>query len=123
VRADKLALAALEATVTGPAAPVTAYLHADPDQLRARCGALAASAPPELRATVVEADGVVGGGGAPGLTLPGWAVALPEDCAPRLRAQPRPVLARVDRGRCLVDLRCIPPDADRLVAEAISQLA
>ncbi|NNM48180.1 L-seryl-tRNA(Sec) selenium transferase [Knoellia koreensis] len=122
VRADKLALAALEATVTGPPAPVTAYLHADPDQLRTRCERLAAATPPELNATIIQTHGVVGGGGAPGLTLPSWAVSLPEDCAARLRTQPRPVLARVDRGRCLVDLRCIPPDADHLVAEAISQL-
>jgi L-seryl-tRNA(Ser) seleniumtransferase len=51
--------------------------------------------------------------------LPGWAVALPEPYAGALRRLDRPVLARVERGRCLVDLRCLPPDADSLVAQAI----
>ena len=71
------------------------------------------------RRHVVPADGVVGGGGAPGRTLPGWAVALPEPYAAALRLLDRPVLARVERGRCLVDLRCIPADADPSVAQAI----
>jgi L-seryl-tRNA(Ser) seleniumtransferase len=119
VRADKTTLAALEATLRGPVPPVWLALEADPARLRARCEALAATLPPGLDAEVVPAEGVVGGGGAPGLALPGWAVALPEDCAASLRGRPRPVLARVERGRCLVDLRCIPPDADALVAEAI----
>ncbi len=61
----------------------------------------------------------MGGGGAPGLTLPGWAVALPASYAAALRSQPTPVLARVEHGQCLVDLRCIAEAADSLVAQAI----
>jgi L-seryl-tRNA(Ser) seleniumtransferase len=118
VRADKTTLAALEATLRGPRAPVWDALEADPDRLRARCAALVAALPEEL-GTTVPADGVVGGGGAPGHTLPGWAVALPESYAEGLRLQPHPVLARVERGHCLVDLRCIPEAADPLVAQAI----
>ncbi|WP_457254418.1 L-seryl-tRNA(Sec) selenium transferase [Pedococcus sp. P5_B7] len=118
VRADKTTLAALEATLRGPRAPVWDALEADPAVLRARCEAVAASLPEGL-AGVVPADGVVGGGGAPGHTLPGWAVALPESYAASLRLLDRPVLARVERGRCLVDLRCLPEDADSLVAQAI----
>jgi L-seryl-tRNA(Ser) seleniumtransferase len=119
VRTDKTTLAALEATLRGPRPPVRQAVEADPGRLRARCDALVASLAPETGAVVVPADGVVGGGGAPGLSLPGWAVALPEGYAALLRSQPQPVLARVDRGRCLVDLRCVPEDADRLVAQAI----
>ncbi|TPG17138.1 L-seryl-tRNA(Sec) selenium transferase [Pedococcus bigeumensis] len=118
VRADKTTLAALEATLRGPRAPVWDALEADPDRLRARCDALVAALPEGL-GTTVPADGVVGGGGAPGHTLPGWAVALPESYAAGLRLQPRPVLARVERAHCLVDLRCIPEAADPLVAQAI----
>ena len=43
LRVDKLTLAALEATVTGPATPTARYLHADPDVLRRRCAAVAAA--------------------------------------------------------------------------------
>jgi L-seryl-tRNA(Ser) seleniumtransferase len=118
VRADKTTLAALEATLRGPRPPVWDALEADPVALRARCEAVVATLPEGL-ASVVPAEGVVGGGGAPGTTLPGWAVALPEPYAGALRRLDRPVLARVERGRCLVDLRCLPPDADSLVAQAI----
>jgi L-seryl-tRNA(Ser) seleniumtransferase len=99
------------------------YLEADATDLRKRCEALAAGLPPSLGATVVTSAGVVGGGGAPGLTLDGWAVALPDWCAAALRTGTVPVLARVERGSCLVDLRCIPPEADPLVAQAISAVA
>ena len=122
VRADKTTLAALEATLRGPRAPVWDSLEADPARLRARCDALVAALPVGL-ATTVTADGVVGGGGAPGHTLPGWAVALPEGYAAALRLQARPVLARVERGQCLVDLRCIPESADPSVAQAIRDVA
>ena len=77
LRADKLALAALEATLRGPEAPVPAFLHADPEHLHARTAALADA----VGGTVVEHHGRVGGGGAPGHPLPGWAVELPESVA------------------------------------------
>ncbi|OBK90783.1 L-seryl-tRNA(Sec) selenium transferase [Mycolicibacter sinensis] len=113
VRADKLTLAALEATVAGAAAPVIQALHADPDHLRARAERLAAA----VGATVVAHDGRVGGGGAPGVPLPGWAVRLPEATAAALRAGEPAVLPRVHDGACLLDLRCVPEaDDERLLA-------
>lgn len=119
LRADKLTLAALEATVRGPRVPVLDALEADPAVLFARCRAVTAAVAPELGAQTVEAEGVVGGGGAPGLRLPGWAVSLPESYAERLRTGVPAVLARIERGRCLVDLRCVPAASDPLVVEAI----
>ncbi|HEV7145714.1 MAG TPA: L-seryl-tRNA(Sec) selenium transferase [Pedococcus sp.] len=119
VRADKTTLAALEATVRGPRPPVWDALEADPEVLRERCQALVATLPHELGAVTVPADGVVGGGGAPGQLLPGWAIALPERYAALLRQLPHPVLAHVERGQCLVDLRCIAPHDDAAVAAAI----
>ncbi|KQU68242.1 L-seryl-tRNA(Sec) selenium transferase [Phycicoccus sp. Root101] len=126
LRADKTTLAGLEATVRGPRPPVWEALEADPRALRSRCERLAAEVTGPVAAShpahvveVVPADGVVGGGGAPGLPLPGWAVALPEPYAAALRALDRPVLARLDHGRCLVDLRCVPGERDADVAAAI----
>jgi L-seryl-tRNA(Ser) seleniumtransferase len=121
LRADKTTLAALEATVRGPRPPVWDALEADPARLRARCQALVAALPVGTGASVVAAEGVVGGGGAPGRPLPGWAVALPEPCADALRALERPVLARVERGRCLVDPRCVPESLDGVLAEAVRE--
>jgi L-seryl-tRNA(Ser) seleniumtransferase len=123
VRADKTTLAALEATLRGPQPPVWQALEADPAVLRERCGAVLAALPAELDASVVPVDGVVGGGGAPGLRLPGSAVALPEAYAALLRTGTRPVLARVERGVCLVDLRCVQPEQDAAVAAAIRAAA
>jgi L-seryl-tRNA(Ser) seleniumtransferase len=118
VRMDKLRLAALEATVRGPRAPVGIALHADAADLLARCERLADAIAAE-GVRVVEAAGVVGGGGAPGRTLPGWAIPLPEACAARLRSGRPAVVGRIERGRCLIDLRCVPPADDSRLATAI----
>lgn len=115
VRADKLALAALEATLNGPASPVDTALHADHDRLRARAAALAAA----VGGSVVEHDGRVGGGGAPGVPLPGWAVALPAAVATALRTGDPAVLPRVHGGHCLIDLRCIPEVDDARLTAAV----
>ncbi|GAB2587025.1 L-seryl-tRNA(Sec) selenium transferase [Microlunatus antarcticus] len=119
LRVDKLTLAALEATLRGPRTPTWSALHADPDGLRTRCEALAAALEGVVAAEVVPSDGAVGGGGAPGLTLPGWAVALPPAYAAALRTGDPTVVARTERGRCLVDLRCVDPDDDGRLADAI----
>lgn len=115
LRVDKLTLAALEATLTGPVPPVREHLRLTRDDLRGRTERLAAAVGGE----VVEVDGRVGGGGAPGVPLPGLAVALPESFADPLRQGDPAVLARVADGRCLVDLRCVPADADGDVASAV----
>jgi len=120
VRADKLTLAALEATVCAGGSPVTRALHADAERLRARAQRLADA----VGGSVVAHDGRVGGGGAPGVPLPGWAVRLPEPAAAALRAGDPAVLPRVHNGACLLDLRCIPEsDDDRLLAAVRAALA
>lgn len=115
LRVDKLTLAALEATVTGPLTPVQRALHAEADGLRARCEELAR----QVGGDVVAHAGAVGGGGAPGVELVGWAVALPEALSAPLREGDPCVVATVAHRRCLLDLRCIPPSADALLAEAV----
>lgn len=116
LRVDKLALAALEATLTGGDPPVTRSRRLTPEDLRPRTEPLAAL----VEGAVVPVTGRVGGGGAPGLPLPGLAVALPghpDAVARALRSGAVPVVARIDGGACLVDLRCIDPrDDDELAA-------
>ncbi|SMX87778.1 L-seryl-tRNA(Sec) selenium transferase [Brevibacterium iodinum ATCC 49514] len=118
LRTDKLTLAALEATITHTANPIHDALHIDPDHLRERTEILAEA----VGATVVDHDGRVGGGGAPGVPLPGWAIELPESCAEPLRLGDPAVVARVYQGRCLVDLRCVPESEDQSVAAAIKRV-
>lgn len=116
VRADKLTLAAIEATLRAGASPVHAMLHADPAELRRRTETLAE----QVGGTVVAHDGRVGGGGGTGVPLPGWALALPESFAAALRTGETAVLPRVHDGSCLIDLRCIPADQDPALADAIT---
>jgi L-seryl-tRNA(Ser) seleniumtransferase len=113
LRVDKLTLAALEATLRGPVPPVRQALRAT--GLRERAQALADAVGGE----VVPSDGAVGGGGAPGQRLPGWAVALPAACAEPLRLGDPCVVGRVERDRCLLDLRAVPPEQDVELAAAV----
>jgi L-seryl-tRNA(Ser) seleniumtransferase len=123
LRVDKLTLAGLEASLRGPATPTWRYLHADPARLRERCEALLAGLAddPELagRCAVQPSDGAVGGGGGPGLRLTGWALALPARFAELLRAGEPAVVGRLERDRCLLDLRCVPEADDPAVLAAI----
>lgn len=68
---------------------------------------------------VVACESAVGGGGAPGVRLASWAVSLPAEYAARLRAGTPAVVGRVERDRCLLDLRCVPESDDQRVADAI----
>ncbi|GHH87568.1 L-seryl-tRNA(Sec) selenium transferase [Streptomyces sulfonofaciens] len=122
LRVDKLTLAALEATVRGPETPVRRALGADPGRLRERAERLAA----ELRrrgldGRAVDSEAVIGGGGAPGVTLPSAAVSVPPSLAGPLRRGVPAVMGRVVDGRCLLDLRTVPEDTDQVLATAIRQ--
>jgi L-seryl-tRNA(Ser) seleniumtransferase len=68
---------------------------------------------------VVACESAVGGGGAPGVRLPSWAVALPAEYAAQLRTGTPAVVGRIEHDRCLLDLRCVPEHDDGRVAEAI----
>jgi len=113
LRVDKTTLAALEATLRGPGTPVWRALRAT--GLRERAQALAA----QVCGEVVPSEGAVGGGGAPGQVLPGWAVALPVHLSEALRLGEPCVVGRIVRDRCLLDLRCIDPADDGRLRDAV----
>ncbi len=115
LRVDKLTLAALEATLRGPQSPAWQALRADPAGLRTRAERLAG----RVGGEVVPSQGAVGGGGGPGQLLAGWAVALPSSYAQKLRTGDPCVVGRVEHGRCLLDLRCVPESADEALAAAV----
>ncbi|OBJ52221.1 L-seryl-tRNA(Sec) selenium transferase [Mycobacterium sp. 1423905.2] len=116
LRVDKLTLAALEATLTGPPPPVVEALAADVADLRARAQRLAAQL---ADAAAVDSIAAVGGGGAPEVRLPSAALSLPESYAARLRTGDPPVVGRLEAGRCLLDLRTVAPDEDEPLAAAV----
>ena len=120
LRVDKLTLAALEATLRGPESPTARALAVDVADLRVRAerlaGLLSAAG---IDAEVVASSAAVGGGGAPGVELPSVAVSLPPPYAAALRTGDPAVLGRLERGRCLLDLRAIDPTDDRAVQKAV----
>jgi len=119
LRVDKLTLAALEATLTGPTAPVAAALATRPEDLMARAERLAAA----VGGTAVASEGRVGGGGAPGVPLPSAAVALPHELAAPLRLGDPAVVGHVHDGRLLLDLLTVPEDLDDVLVEAVRRAA
>jgi L-seryl-tRNA(Ser) seleniumtransferase len=127
LRIDKLTVAALEATLTGPPVPVVAALAASTDQLTARArritGMLTAAS---IDARVQAAHAAVGGGGAPGQDLDSAAVSVPGDLAAPLRAGAAvrrgsmpAVVGRIENGRLLLDLRAVDPADDDLLQAAV----
>lgn len=127
MRVDKLQRAALEATVAAyqhddrPASIPTVQLIDTPvDMLRARAVALAT----RLGATAVETTSVIGGGTTPGVELPSYAIRLDHDTSPEslaalLRSGRPAVIARIDDGQVLLDLRSVPASDDDILYEAV----
>ena len=127
LRVDKLTLAALEATLTGPATPVSQALATPRPALTERAEALAerlARAGVDCQAR--PADAAVGGGGGPGVRLPSAALSLPEQLAVDLRSGPAvrrgdvpAVVGRIEDGRLLLDLRAVAPADDEQLTAAV----
>src|SRR4051812_5699143 len=121
MRVDKLTLAALEATLTGPPAPVSTALAVPQADLMAR--ALAIAALLGNLAESVASEGAVGGGGAPGTVLPSAAIALPPALAMPLRTGQPPVVGHVADDRLLLDLLTVPPELDDTLVDAVRRAA
>jgi L-seryl-tRNA(Ser) seleniumtransferase len=72
----------------------------------------------------VEVRSTVGGGSLPGETLPSWAVAIDSGSAARLLAALRrgtpPVVARIESGTVVLDVRTVEPSRDDVVVRAVS---
>ncbi len=135
-RADKLTLAALEATLTlyhDPEkalreVPVLAMLTADPAVLRERAARLAALCPAWSGARVIPGESAVGGGSFPGAALPTHLIALrpgalgADALALRMRLGRPPVVTRVADGCVLLDPRTLADDDLPLVAAVLAEL-
>jgi L-seryl-tRNA(Ser) seleniumtransferase len=78
---------------------------------------------------LIEGESVLGGGSAPGATLATMLIAITssalsaEELATRLRANDPPIVARIDEGRVLLDLRTVFPEQDTAIAGALAKVA
>jgi L-seryl-tRNA(Ser) seleniumtransferase len=134
LRVDKLTYAALEATLAEHAAgraaqsvPVVRMIALAPTEIGRRAQTLAERlSHSSIRADVIDGFSAIGGGSAPGRRLPTRlvAIALPASrLESALRSGRPPVVARIEDGRVLIDLRTVPPDQDESLAEAIVSAA
>jgi L-seryl-tRNA(Ser) seleniumtransferase len=132
VRADKLCLAGLSATLThylrGEAldtVPVWRMIAFPLDEIRQR-GEWWAGQVTGLQAEVVDGFSTVGGGSLPGESLPTALLALtvpsPDKAAATLRASDPPVIARIEGDRLLFDPRTVLPGDDGALLEALKSL-
>src|SRR3954469_2746560 len=125
MRADKMTLAALQQTtlvyLSGDATsiPLWRMATAPLNGLRARAERIAASV---AGVKVVDTEAAAGGGSLPGLTIPSVGVAVEpahaKDAMTALRR--RGVIARVEAGAVICDLRSVDPDDDGVVATALA---
>ena len=121
VRADKLTLAGLEATlalyrdpeIAIREIPVLRMLTENGESIRARAQ--------RLGGELIEGDSEVGGGSFPGTKLRTWLAGFPdESLAERLRANDPPIIARVAGSRVLLDARTIFPEQVETVIAALT---
>jgi L-seryl-tRNA(Ser) seleniumtransferase len=123
LRADKLTLAALEATLAlyleperaASEIPVLRMIAEPVEAVRERAKRLAGLVGGEVETTV----GRVGGGALPLAELPSFACSVEEELAARLRETEPPVVAVVRDGRCLLDCRTLTDDEADTVATLI----
>ena len=135
LRVDKLTYAALETTLLAyvkrdyDSIPALRMMRLAKDDIGGRAEAVAASVRSEdLSAEVIDGESVIGGGAAPSAVLPTRLLAVThgklsaDELAARLRAADPAIVARVEEGRLLLDLRTVFPEQDQVVAEALRRI-
>lgn len=120
LRVDKLTLAALEATITGPPPPVTRAIDTDATVLADRAQRIAATLRSHgISAQAVRSQARIGGGGAPAVALPSTAVAVDAALSKPLRTGRTPIVGHVHDGQLLLDLRTVAADEDETLIGAV----
>jgi L-seryl-tRNA(Ser) seleniumtransferase len=85
-------------------------------------------ATPKLKVDIVDGESILGGGAAPSSILLTRALALTceglsaDELAARLRSSDPPIIARVDEGRVLLDLRTVFPEQDAVLVAALGRI-
>lgn len=134
LRVDKMTYAALEATLLAyvksnhDAIPALRMMRTSKAEIAGRAEAIAEKIRSSmLSAEVIDGESVIGGGAAPSAVLPTKLLAVTcaglgaDELSARLRAYDPPIIARVEEGRVLLDLRTVLSDQDEIVGQALGQ--
>jgi L-seryl-tRNA(Ser) seleniumtransferase len=127
IRADKLALAALSATLLHyvkdeafQEIPVWRMISTSEDELQNRVSGWIADL---KNGSAIRGESAVGGGSLPGQTLPTTLLALddptPMQLLTRLRGADPPVVARIHDNRVVIDPRTVLPEQDDLLVSVL----
>ncbi len=133
LRVDKLTYAALEATLmeyvrqNHDAIPFVRMLRLNAEEIRRRAEALdkKVAAVAQLKTEIVAGESLIGGGSAPTSTLPTFLLAVSaellsaDELAERLRLFTPAIVARVEEGRVMLDLRTVFEDEEGTLLEAL----
>ncbi len=137
VRVDKMFYAALEATLLAylredyDSIPALRMMRVSSDDLHNRAEHLMRKlhiTSPQLHIEVVESRSVLGGGAAPGSTLPTYVLAISSSVmnadaiAVKLRQWATPIIARVEDKRVLLDLRTVTTEEEVVIAGALEAM-
>ena len=139
LRVDKLTYAALETTLLAyvrrdhDSVPVLCMLRLSKDEIARRAeeivsGVRSRPAKSPLKLELVDGESVIGGGAAPSALLATRLIALShrdlsaEALNARLRESRPPIIARVEGGRVLLDLRTVFPEQDANLASTVASL-
>lgn len=139
LRVDKLTYAALEATLLSylkgdyDIVPTLRMMRWSKNQIGVRAEALithvnSANTSSKLRLELIDGESVIGGGAAPTAVLPTRLLALThrelsaDGLSARLRQANPPIIARVEEGRVLLDLRTVFPEQDSEIVSVLNSL-
>jgi L-seryl-tRNA(Ser) seleniumtransferase len=126
LRLDKLIYQALANTLRAllleqwDRVPAVAMIRQSADDIRTRAEALSAKLP---RAEVRLGESVIGGGATPDQSIPTWVIAIECDdvveAERRLRSGDPPVVARIEHGKLIVDLRTVAAQEEAALMRAL----
>jgi L-seryl-tRNA(Ser) seleniumtransferase len=136
LRVDKLTYAALEATLLAyvkrdyDAIPALKMMQTPKEEITKRAvivqkNTQAGEGARSTRIEILDGESLIGGGSAPSATLPTKLLAVSvnnlsaNQLAARLRHSDPPVIARVEDGRLLLDLRTVFPEQDEVLTQIL----
>jgi len=138
LRADKIRLAALEATLsshlTGTAmndVPVLQMLASSRDKIAKRCDSLVSQldlSNSKLNVALMEGESAIGGGAGPTASLPTVLLALDssdrsaQELEALLRSASPSIIARISEQKVLIDLRTVSPGDEPHLIEVLNSL-
>ena len=139
LRVDKLTYAALEATLLAyvkrdhDAVPALRMMRMSKHEIKRRAETIVAHIEAaqgnHLKLELLDGESVIGGGAAPSAVLPTHLIALThanrsaDEISNALRGNSTPIIARVEDGRVLIDLRTVFPEQDATLSTALSSVS